>query len=87
MKVLIWFLELTGYCIIQKPCGKFAFVILKVIRSPRSDIHMYEYLKFSEVVAVDVQWNGVIGFMLCGLVIRREEVNNTVLLCALYVRG
>jgi hypothetical protein len=31
MKVFTWFLEATDYCIIQKPCGKFVFVILKVI--------------------------------------------------------
>ena len=52
MKVFTWFLEPTDYCIIQKPCCKFMFVILKVIHSPRSGIRMY--LTFSEVVAVAV---------------------------------
>jgi hypothetical protein len=52
MKVFTWFLEPTDYCIIQNPCGKFVFVMLKVIRSPRSGIR--RYLTFSEVVAVDV---------------------------------
>jgi hypothetical protein len=55
MKIFTWFLELTDYRIIQKPCGKFVFIILKVIHSSRSDIRMY--LTFSEVVAVDVYWN------------------------------
>jgi hypothetical protein len=52
-KVFTWFLEPTDYCIIQKPC-KLVFVILKVIRLPRSGICTCMYLTFSEVVAVDV---------------------------------
>jgi len=52
MKIFTWFLEPTDYCIIQKPCGKFVFVMLKVIRSPRSGIR--RYVTFSDVVAVDV---------------------------------
>jgi len=43
MKVFTWFSEPTDYFIIQKLCGKFVFVILKVIHSSKS-----------EVVAVDV---------------------------------
>ena len=85
VRVFTWFLEPTYYCIIQKPCGKFVFVILKIIDQPRSGIRMY--LTFSEVVAVDVQCNLVSGFMSCGFVLRREDVRNTVLTYALHVRG